>query len=167
MSVVTIRGSTADGSSGVQVAGAVYEGGAGPTVPWGVGVGNKSTFAVVDRTGLTDADAPTGDDLTVATGFGSTGLCDLANSLNASVRATCTVAGATLTGRLVWFDETPLAIGISAPITFTSDATLRLGNASGDFVAIPQLVDCGVARNCRFFVDSVSAGTWAVYVRPC
>lgn len=165
MAVVNIRGSTADGSGGVQVAGSVYEGTSGPTVPWGVVVGNKETITAVSRTGITAADAPTGGDLTTG-GFGSTGLLDVANCLNVLCRATCSVASATLVGRLVFYDSASACLGISTSITFVSDATLRLGNATGDFVSSFTLVDVGASRNARFFVDTVSAGSWSIYLRP-
>jgi len=164
MSVQTIHGSTADNSTGVAVPGAVAEGSI-PPPPWGVGVGNKETFAATSRTGLTAADAPTGGDLTTG-GFGSAGLVDCSNCLNVAVRATCNTASAALSGRLVFYDSSSNCLSISTTLAFVSDPTLRLGNGSGDYVCNPQLVDVGAARQCKFLVDSISAGTWAVYVRP-
>jgi hypothetical protein len=103
------------------------------------------------------------------TGFaGSAGanLIDKGNALNLAVRATCGTASATLVGRIALYDGSNNCIGMTRSIVFTSDPTLRLGNATGDFVAPVDMVDGNQARKCRFFVDQVSAGTWAIYVRP-
>lgn len=162
------RGSTQDGSSGVQVAQATTEVSGSGTLCTGVQEGNKTTYSETSRTGITSADAPTGGDLTT-TGFAGTSganLIDLGNALNALVRATCGTASASLSGRLIFYDGSNNATGVSASLSFTSDATLRLGNATGDFVSPTTLTDVGAARKCRFFVDSVSAGTWAIFVRP-
>ena len=166
MALTAYRGSTQDSSAGVQVAVAVNEDAAGQLVA-GVQSGNKTTYSETSRTSLTTADAPTGGDLTTG-GFAASGLIDLGNALNAEVRATCGTASATITGRLIFYDAsgTPLCQGTSQTLSFTSDATLRLGNATGDFVCPKLLVDVGAARKCKFFLDSVSSGTWAVYVRP-
>lgn len=168
MALTSTKASTQDNSTGTAVATAVNEDDSTKNLQAMVLVGNKTTFAEASRTGLTAADAPTGGDLTT-TGFaGSAGanLTDCGNSLTAAVRATCGTASATLTGRVIFYDASNAAIGMSEQLTFVSDATRRLGNAAGDFICQRQLVDFGQARKFRFFVDSVSAGTWAVYVRP-
>jgi hypothetical protein len=167
MATTAYLGSTRDASGGVSVAVGVNEDAAGQLVA-GVQLGNVTTWGETSRTSITAADAPTGGDMTT-TGFaGSAGanLLDKGNALNCAVRATSSVASAALTGRLAWYDGSNACIGMSRAVTFVADSTLRLGNASGDFVAPVDLVDTGSARKCRFFVDSVSSGTWAVYVRP-
>ncbi len=146
---------------------AINEDGSGGLLP-SVPVGNKTTWAETSRTGLTGADAPTGGDLTT-TGFAGTAgvnLIDMGNALAVHLRATCGTASAILTGRLVLYDSSNAAIGVTATLTFTADGTLRLGNAAGNFVCAHAIQDVGGARKCRFFVDTVSAGTWAVYIRP-
>ncbi len=126
--------------------------------------GNKTTYGETGRTALTGADNPTGGDLT-STGFGVS-LVDLGNALSVHLRATCGTASAVLTGRVILYDISGNAIGSLATVTFTADATLRLGNAAGNFIANTAIQDVGGARKCRFFVDTVSAGTWQVFVRP-
>lgn len=168
MSLSSIKASTQDGTAGTPVATAVNEDSGTNAIQAVASVGNKTTYAEVSRTGLTGADAPAGGDLTT-TGFAGTSganLGDAGNALSASVRATCNTAGATLTGRLVFYDGSNAALGYGPALTFTADGTLRLGNASGDFVGQRQLQDLGSARKFRFLVLTVSAGTWAVYVRP-
>lgn len=168
MSLSSIKSSTQDASGGTPVAIVVNEDAAGNAVQASCLVGSKSTWAEVSRTGITAADAPTGGNLTT-TGFaGSAGanLGDCGNAMTLALRATCGTASATLTGRVVFYDGSNAAIALSEPISFASDPTLRLGNAAGDFVAPRVLVDAGQARKFRFFVDAVSAGTWAVYARP-
>lgn len=168
MSLSSIKASTQDGSSGTPVAIAANEDSGTNALQATVPVGNKTTYTEASRTGITAADAPTGGDLTT-TGFaGSAGanLADAGNALTLSCRATCSAASKVLTGRVVLYDGSNNALAVSESITFTADATLRLGNASGDFVCPRVLVDCGQARKFRFFVDSVSGGTWAIYVRP-
>ncbi len=133
-----------------------------------VPVGNKSTYPATTRTGLTGADSPTGGDLTT-TGFAGTAganLIDLGNALAVHLRATCGTASAILTGRLILYDVLNAALGSTATVTFTADGTLRLGNATGNFIANHAIQDVGGARKCRFFVDTVSAGTWVVIVQP-
>lgn len=168
MSLTSVKSSTQDASAGTPVATIVNEDDATKAIQAACPVGNKTTFAEASRTGLASADAPTGGDLTT-TGFaGSAGanLFDCGNALALSARATCSVASATLTGRVIFYDAANNAISYSETLTFTSDPTLRLGNATGDFASQRQLTDCGPARKARFKVDSISAGTWAVYVRP-
>ncbi len=146
---------------------AINEDGSGGLFP-SVPVGNKTTYAEISRTGLTGADVPTGGDLTT-TGFAGTAganLIDLGNALSVHLRATCGTASAVLTGRVILYDSANLAIGAMATVTFTADGTLRLGNAAGNFVCAHAIQDVGGARKCRFFVDTVSAGTWQVFVRP-
>ncbi len=146
---------------------AVNEDGAG-VVAGMVPVGNKTTYAETSRTAISSADSPTGGDLTT-TGFAGTAganLIDLGNALAVHLRATCGTASAILTGRVVLYDVLNAAIGTNATVTFTADSTLRLGNATGNFVANSAIQDVGGARKCRFFVDTVSAGTWQVFVRP-
>jgi hypothetical protein len=168
MSLSVVKASTQDGSTGTPVATAVNEDSGTNALQANVVVGNKTTYAELSRTGLTAADAPTGGDLTT-TGFaGSSGanLGDISNALTLACRATCDTASAVLTGRIVFYDGSNNAIAVSESISFTADGVLRLGNASGNFVAPRVLVDAGQARKIRFKVDSISAGTWAVYVRP-
>ena len=168
MSLSSIKSSTQDASAGTPVATGTNEDSGSVALQANVLVGNKSTYSELSRTGLTAADAPTGGNLTT-TGFaGSSGanLGDCGNALALAVRATCGTASAVLSGRVVFYDGSNNPIGLSEPITFTADALLRLGNATGDFVAPRVIVDAGQARKYRFLVDSVSAGTWAVYVRP-
>lgn len=169
MGLADSRAGTQDNSSGTPFpTGANEDGGA--RVPTAILVGNKTTFSeATARTGITGADAPTGGDLTT-TGFaGSAGanLFALGNALAVQVRATCNTASKTLTGRLMMYDGSNNFLYTSEPISFTSDATLRLGNGSGDFVCQrPQVIDVGPAVRARFFVDSVSGGTWAINCRP-
>jgi hypothetical protein len=163
-----VRGSTQDGSTGTQVAVATNEVNSGHALAAVVVESNKTTYSETSRTGLTGADAPTGGDLTTGGFAGSSGanLFDLGNAQNVAVRATCGTASATLTGRIIFYDGSNNAIGMSRLLSFTADATLRLGNATGDFVSIADLVEAGAARKARFFVASVSSGTWAVHCRP-
>ncbi len=133
-----------------------------------VPVGNKSTYPETARTGLTGADSPTGGDLTV-TGFAGTAganLIDIGNALAVMIRGTSSTASAVLTGRLILYTVGNAALGATATVTLTADGTLRLGNATGYFVANVAIQDVGAARKVRFFVDSVSAGTWTVNVTP-
>jgi hypothetical protein len=162
------RGSTQDGTNGVIVAQAVDEVNSGNTLVSGVQEGNKTTYAETSRTGITAGDAPTGGDLTT-TGFAGTSganLFDAGNALNVAVRATSSTASATLTGRLIFYDGSNNPLGFSREFSFVSDPTLRQGNATGNFVAQVDMVDCNQARKAEFFVDTVSAGTWSIYCRP-
>lgn len=168
MALSSAKAGTQDNTSGTPFAIAVNEDSGSVNLPAAALVGNKTTFSEASRTGLTAADAPTGGDLTT-TGFAGTSganLFDLGNALALTVRATCNTASKTLTGRVVMYDGSNNALSVSETLSFSSDATLRLGNASGDFVAQRQIVDAGQARKARFIVDSVSGGTWAVYCRP-
>lgn len=167
MSLSSVKASTQDTSTGTPVAAGVNENGSG-TVQAVTLIGSKTTWGEVSRTGLTAADAPTGGDLTTAGFAGTSGanLGDAENALTLACRATCDTASKALTGRLVLYDGSNVAIGLSEQVTFSSDATRRLGNATGDFVSQRYLLDSGQARKFRFFVESVSGGTWAVYVRP-
>jgi hypothetical protein len=164
MGLSVAKASTQDNSAGVPVATTTNEDGSAGNIGLTAQVGNKTIYAETSRTGLTAADAPTGGNMTSG-GFG-TSLIETGNMMQAMIRATCGTASATLKGRLAFYDSAGACIGISPQQTFISDATLRLGNASGDFIAPPVLVDLQGARQVKFFVDSVSAGTWAVYVRP-
>ncbi len=131
-------------------------------------VGNKSTYLETARTGLTGADSPTGGDLTT-TGFAGTAganLIDVGNALAVMIRGTCGTASAILTGRVILYTALNAALGATATVTLTADGTLRLGNATGNFIANVAIQDVGAARKVRFFVDSVSAGTWTVQVTP-
>lgn len=164
----SIKASTQDTSNGTPVATAVNEDAAGNAIQLMSAVGSKSTWNELARTALTAADAPTGGDLTT-TGFAGTAganLADLGNALAVQVRATCDTASKSLTGMLVFYDASNKPIGYSETISFTSDATLRLGNATGNFVSTRKLLDAGAARKAAFFVSSISGGTWAVYIRP-
>lgn len=162
------RAATVDLVLGVQVAQAQSEVSGSGILQTIVTEGNKTSYPETSRTALVAADAPTGGDLTT-TGFaGAAGvnLFDCGNALTLAIRATCTVAGATLTGFVVLYDVSANPLGKSEAVTFTADGTLRLGNAAGDFVSTRALVDCGAARKARFFVSSVTAGSWSVYARP-
>ncbi len=133
-----------------------------------VPVGNKSTYPETARTGLTGADSPTGGDLTV-TGFAGTAganLIDVGNALAVMIRGTSSSASAVLTGRVMLYTVGNAALGATATVTLTADGTLRLGNATGNFIANVAIQDVGAARKCRFFVDTVSAGTWTVNLTP-
>jgi hypothetical protein len=169
-SATVARASTQDGSSGTPVAQGVNEQGGSPTpiIQTMIAEGNKSTYSVGSRTGLTAADAPTGGDMTTGAFAGASGanLTAVNNALAAELRATCGTASAVLTGRLALYDESNNFLAFSETIQFVSDATLRLGNATGDFVCQRAIVDLGRAVKARFFVDSVSAGTWAIYLNP-
>jgi hypothetical protein len=164
----SVKTSTQDTSTGTPVAIIVNEDDSTKPIQANAIVGNKSTYSEVSRTGLTAADAPTGGDLTTGGFAGSAGanLGDCGNALALACRATCGTASKTLSGRLIFYDSSNNALGVSESMSFASDSTLRLGNASGDFVCPRVLIDAGQARKFRFFVDSVSGGTWAVYVRP-
>jgi hypothetical protein len=159
------RASTADNTGGTQVAQSTNEVATGPILQSVVVEGNKTSYAEASRTGLTAADSAT--DLSTAGFAGSAGanLCDLGNALAVAVRATCSAAAAALTGRLALYDGSNNPIALSEVITLTTDATRRV-SASGDYLAPRVLVDAGQARKARFYVESLSAGTWAVYARP-
>lgn len=163
MSLSSIRASTQDGTNGTPVATAVNEDSGSNALQAVVSVGNKTTYAEASRTGLTAADAPSGGDLS-SSGFG-TSLVNAANALSANLRATCTVSGATLVGKLVHYDASGNPTGYGPAVTFTSDGTLRL-SSSGDYVSQRVVQDLGAARQVKFFVVSVTAGSWSVYVRP-
>jgi hypothetical protein len=168
MALSSIKASTQDASAGTPVATATNEDDSTKALQATVPVGNKSSWSETARTGLTAADAPTGGDMTT-TGFAGTSganLFDCGNALSCSARATCDTASATLAGRLALYDGSNNCLGLSELLTFTSDATRRLGNATGDFVAQRYLADLGAARKARFFVEAVSAGTWAVKCQP-
>lgn len=168
MALGSVKASTQDGTSGTPVATGVNEDDVTKALQASVTVGNKSTYAEASRTGLTALDAPTGGDMTT-TGFAGTAGANLTtcgNALSLSCRATCSVASATLTGRVAFYNAAFACIALSEVITFTSDPTRRLGNAAGDFLAQRVVVDAGQAQMFRFFVESVTAGTWAVYGRP-
>ena len=162
------RASTQDASTGTPVAVATNEVTAGNALQAVVPEGNKSTYAIQTRTGIAAADAPTGGDMTT-TGFaGAAGanLLDIGNAMSAVVTATCGTASAILVGRLALYDGSNVCIGLSEVVSFGADATRRLGNAAGNFVCPINIIDVGSARKVRFFVESVSAGTWTVEVRP-
>jgi hypothetical protein len=168
MGLTSIKASTQDAAGGIPVATVVNEDDATKGLQANSLVGAKETWAVGSRTPITAADAPAGGNLTT-TGFaGSAGanLADCGNALTLACRATCDAASKTLAGRLVFYDSANAPLGLSEPISFTSDPTLRLGNAAGDFVSPRVLVDAGQARKFRFFVDSVTGGSWSIYVRP-
>jgi hypothetical protein len=166
MAITAIRASTQDNAAGTQVAQAANEDLAGALQAIAP-VGNKTTWPEVSRTGLNIADSPSGGDMTIV-GFGASGLIDCGNALTLQARATCDTAGKSLTGRVAFYsaDPTPLCLGMSESITFSSDLALRLGASSGDFIASVTLVDCRAARKVKFKVDGVSGGSWSVYLRP-
>jgi hypothetical protein len=166
MAMGTVKGSTQDSSAGTVVATASVADGSSGALQASVPVGLKETYSETSRTALTAADAPTGGNMTTG-GFGSSGLVDVGQALQAQVRGSCGTASAILTGRLAFYDESSACIGMSETVTLTADGTLRLGNASGDFVTQTYLVDLRAATQVKFKVDSVTAGTWAVYVRGC
>lgn len=171
MAIQDIRGSTADGASGVQVAGGVFENSVvGPTVPWGIPVGNKSTFVEVVRA-VTAVDNFSGDMTTGGFAFGTiaSGLVDLANCMNIQLRANCSVPNASVVGRIALYDETAATgfLGFAnSQFSFVSDGTLRLGNGAGNYVSSLQSpIDVGAARYAKPWVDSIS-GSWNIYTRP-
>ena len=161
------RGSTQDNANGVQVAQATVEvSGAGVLVT-GVNEGNKTTYAnTPTRTGITTNDTTTTDLSTSGFAGGSgANLVDLGNALNVCVRVSCSVASATLNGRLIYYDGSNNPIAYSENMTFVSDSTVRL-SAAGDYISQHYITDVGEARKVRFYITSVSTGTWAIYVRP-
>ncbi len=157
------RGSTADATNGVQVAQSTNEVGAGPILQTVVVEGNKTTYSEGSRTGLTTVDSAT--DLS-SSGFG-TSLIDLGNAARITLRATCSTgtSAPTLQGRLVHYDASGNVISVGELITFLADATRRI-TAAGDYVCPRWITDAGQARKVKFYVESISSGTWAVYVRP-
>ena len=167
MSLNTTKASTEDNTNGTPVATITPEVGS-PAIQATASVGHKTTWSETSRTSITAADAPTGGDMTT-TGFaGSAGanLFDCENSMSVAVRATCDTANKSLTGRVAFYDGSNACLGYSEQMTFASDATLRLGNAAGNFIAQRQVIDAGSARKAEFLVTSVSGGTWLVYCRP-
>ncbi len=168
MALATGRASTVDSSTGTRVGVCVNEDNGSDLLQGMIALGNKTTWSETSRTGLTGADAPTGGDMTT-TGFAGTSganLFDLGNAISTQVRATSSVASAVMTGRLAFYDSSNVCIGYSEQLSFTADATRRLGNASGDFIAQRQVVDNGIARKARFFVESISSGTWTAKCNP-
>lgn len=166
MALGSIKASTQDSSTGTPVAIAVNEDDATKAVQAIAPVGNKTTYGETSRTGLTTADTATTDLSTTAfAGTSGANLIDVGNALTALVRCSCGTASKTLTGRLIHYDGSNNAIGFGPTLSFASDASLRI-TASGDFVCQRQLQDLGSARKVRFYVDTVSGGTWAIYVRP-
>jgi hypothetical protein len=157
------RGSTQDNSSGVQVAQGNTEVTNSGVLQTVIEEGNKTTYAETGRTGLTTDDTGT-TDLTSG-GFG-TSLADCGNALSVYMRAACSVASATLTGFLVFYDGSGAPIAMSTTYSFTSDATKTIAGSGQKFPCVKQMTDCGAARQCKFYVLTVSAGTWNVYVRP-
>lgn len=166
MGLSSAKASTQDNTSGTPFATIASEEGT-PEPIQGVGlVGNKSTYAELSRTAVTAADAPTSGDLSTSHFAGSAGanLQDLGNALAVAIRATCTVAGTTMSGRVVFYDGSNNPIGYSELVTFTSDGTLRL-SASGDYVSQRAVVDAGAGRKAAFLATSVASGSWSVYIR--
>lgn len=163
-----VKASTQDLSLGTPVAQGTTEVTSSGALQTMILEGNVSTYSVgAARTGVTSADTPTGGNMTT-TGFaGSAGanLNDKGNSLNIAVWCTCDTASRTLQGRIALYDSSNVCIGMTRTIAFNSDPTLRLGNATGDFIAGVELVDANQARKYRVFVDSVSGGTWAINSR--
>jgi hypothetical protein len=167
MSLPTVKSSTQDTSTGTPVATGNNENGTGAIQAF-VAVGNKTTWGEASRTGLTTADAPASGNMTT-TGFaGAAGanLSDFENALSCQVRATCGTASKNLAGRVVFYDSGNNCLGYSESVSFLSDATKRLGSGTGDFISQTQVVDVKTARKGRFFVESIDAGTWAVYTNP-
>lgn len=155
-----VRASTQDGAAGTQVAQATNEVGTG-AVQTIVPEGNKTTYSETSRTSLSAVDTAT--DMSTS-GFG-TSLIDIGNALSLHVRASCSAASKVLTGHLVFYDASSNPISISETITFNSDASDRLA-AAGDYICQCTLIDARAARKCKFYVDTLSGGTWAIYVRP-
>jgi hypothetical protein len=160
------RGSTQDSSGGVQVAQATGEVSGAGILAVGVTEGNKTTYSNQSRTGQTGTDAATSD-LSTSGFAGSAGanLFDIGNALACVLRASCSVASASLAGRLIYYDGSNNPIGMSEPITFISDAARRLA-AAGDYICQHFIVDVGEARKARFYIENISSGTWAVIARP-
>ena len=77
--------------------------------------------------------------------------------------ATCTVAGATLTCRVAFFDAVGTYTGLTTSITFTSATTSLL--EGGAFTASPNVdawFHAGGATSFAVHVDTVSAGIWTI-----
>lgn len=161
------RGSTQDGTSGVPVAQCTNESGSG-ILSAGVAEGNKSTYTGQTRSSQTSADTAT-TDLSTAGFAGSSGanLCDVSNALNIHISGQCSDDLETLTGRIIFYNSSDAPIGMSEIITLTSDSAVRV-SSSGDYLAYvtPQLVDAGRATQARFYILTVSAGTWSITITP-
>jgi hypothetical protein len=99
-------------------------------------------------------------------GAGGSNLLDLGNALSMMCRATCDTASASLQGFVAYYDVNAVFLAKSEVLSFAADATLRLGNSSGNFICQRFLIDNGRARKARFFVTSVSAGNWSVFINP-
>ena len=165
MASTTVRSSTQDGSAGTPVMAGLNEDGSA-TLQLVALVGNKTTYAEAVRTAITAADTAVVDLSTVGfAGTSGANLTDCGNALVLTCRASCSVPSGTLTGRVVLYDGSNAPISLSEVVTFTSDGSRRL-SAAGDYVVARTLIDAGQARKFRFYVESVSAGTWTVAVRP-
>lgn len=155
------RASTADGTAGTQVAQATSEVAGSGIVQTMVQEGNKSTYTDINRATITVVDSAT--DLS-SSGFGVS-LLTIGNALNISVRCTCDTPSKTLAGQVIFYDSSGNALSKSEGLSFTSDATLRI-TATGDYICQRTLMDVGQAVKARFFVTSVSGGSWTIYTRP-
>jgi len=158
-----VRASTPDPSAGIQVATATNELDGVGTLQATVPMGNKSTFTEVARTGLTTDDTGT-TDLTSA-GFGS-GLVDLGNCLSLLIRVLCNTAGGVLTGIVIFYDAAGNPVSYSELLTFTADTALTVAASGQKYPAARLIIDAGSARQAKFYVKSISGGTWNVYMRP-
>lgn len=158
-----VRGSTQDSSTGVPVAAGVNEVTSGNILQTTIQEGNKTTYAATARTGLTAADANT--DMST-TSFASAALIDVGNAMCCVIDGKSSVASATISGRLILYDGSSNCIGMSELVAFQADATRRI-TAAGDYVSSIAIADVGRARYVKFFVEAVSAGTWAITTTPC
>jgi|SRR5215831_2476302 len=167
MTLTATRSSTQDSSTGTQVATAINEDSGGGALQASIPVGNKTTYSEGSRTGLTTADTST-TDLTTAGFAGSAGanLIDISNALSLVIRAQSNTASKILTGRVIFYDGSNNPIAFSESLSFTSDASLTIAGSGQKYPSQHQIIDAGASRKVRFYVDSISGGTWDICVRP-
>jgi hypothetical protein len=158
----TSRASTQDNSAGVQYATTPNEDGGQPFQAVATVTGKTLYARTAHRTGIAAADTP--GDMTSA-GFGASRL-SVYNAGSIHVEATSSVASAILVGQLAFYDESGNFAGFSQQVVFTSDAANRLGSGTGNFVCPAAILNLGASLAVRFFILSISAGTWAINVRP-
>lgn len=161
MSITSVKAATQDTVNGIAVATILNRDNNAVALQAMALVGVKEDESKYYRSAITAADTET--DLS-ATGLGAvTG--DVGNALNAAIYATCSVTGATLEGVLVLYDSLGSVLALSSQITFASDATRKI-TASGNYVCPLAVQSVACACKIAFYVNSVSAGTWTVTVRP-
>lgn len=158
-----VHASTQDNVSGTPVACATFEESGTASVQIMVVGGNKSTYSAYTHSSVTSADTAT-TDLSTA-GFGSANLLDLGNAQSLYIHADSSVNGATLNGRVIYYDGSSTPISISELINFTSDSTRRL-SSTGNYICQHALVDVCAARYAKFYIENISSGTWNITIRP-